>query len=142
MDATRGDGEERLPAGRQGVRRSGCYAVEHRSHQRSGAPKRNFFMTFTRTIEDFTCVHCGAMVPGNGYTNHCPKCLWSKHADVHPGDRAEACGGLMKPIWLEGASPDYVIIHRCTQCESERRNRAGANDSIEALIALAGTQTT
>ena len=24
---------------------------------------------------------------GNGYTNHCPKCLWSKHVDINPGDR-------------------------------------------------------
>lgn len=36
---------------------------------------------FTRVIEDFICENCGTEVKGNGYTNHCPKCLWSKHVD-------------------------------------------------------------
>ena len=53
---------------------------------------------FIKNIEDFTCEHCGAPVKGTGYTNHCPKCLWSKHEDVNPGDRASDCHGLMKPI--------------------------------------------
>ena len=35
-------------------------------------------MAFTKKIEDFTCDHCGYNVKGKGYTNHCPKCLWSK----------------------------------------------------------------
>ena len=50
---------------------------------------------FIKVKEDFVCEHCGAEVKGDGYTNHCPKCLWSKHVDVHPGDRAAECGGMM-----------------------------------------------
>lgn len=42
---------------------------------------------FTKTVEDFICAHCGTHVRGNGYTNHCPECLWSKHVDNNPGDR-------------------------------------------------------
>ncbi|MFA5023297.1 MAG: RNHCP domain-containing protein, partial [Candidatus Paceibacterota bacterium] len=30
---------------------------------------------FKRQIEDFVCEHCGEKVVGNGYTNHCPRCL-------------------------------------------------------------------
>ena len=34
---------------------------------------------FQRHVEDFECEHCGAFVEGDGYTNHCPACLWCKH---------------------------------------------------------------
>ncbi len=94
-------------------------------------------MAFIRTIEDFTCEHCGAPVRGTGYTNHCPRCLWSKHVDVSPGDRAETCGGLMRPIALEGSSPDYTIIHRCERCEAVRRIKVSPEDDPAALLALA-----
>ena len=67
---------------------------------------------FQRTIEDFTCEQCNFAVKGNGYTNHCPKCLWSKHVDVNPGDRAATCGGLMEPIGAEvGGGGTYHCAH-------------------------------
>ena len=56
---------------------------------------------FQRKKENFVCEHCGQEVIGNGYTNHCPSCLHSKHVDINPGDRAETCGGLMEPVDLE-----------------------------------------
>ena len=92
---------------------------------------------FQRTIEDFTCEHCGEFVKGTGYTNHCPKCLWSKHVDKNPGDRAEACCGMMEPTRLEGTTPHYRIVHRCVRCKMERKNDIAKNDSNEAIIALA-----
>lgn len=94
-------------------------------------------MSFTRTIEDFICEHCGSGVIGNGYTDHCPVCLWSKHVDVDPGDRAATCGGMMEPIGLEGSSPRYDIAYRCTRCGLERRNAAVEADSHDAIVALA-----
>lgn len=94
-------------------------------------------MIFKRTVEDFVCGHCNAAVAGTGYTNHCPRCLWSKHVDVHPGDRAEACGGLMEPVRLEGSSPTYDIIHSCISCKMERKNRMATSDDPEKLLALA-----
>lgn len=93
-------------------------------------------MTFTRTKEDFVCEHCGTQVQGSGYTNHCPKCLWSKHVDISPGDRAERCGGMMEPIALEGSSPSYRIVHRCSVCGTERRVNA-SDDDPQALLSLA-----
>ncbi len=92
---------------------------------------------FQRKIEDFTCEHCGHEVQGTGYTNHCSKCLWSKHVDKHPGDRAEACGGMMEPVRVEGTSAKYTIIHHCTVCGVERRNRTDAADDPTALVAIA-----
>jgi hypothetical protein len=75
---------------------------------------------FKKTKEDFVCEHCGKPVVGNGYTNHCPECLWSKHVDVNPGDRAATCLGLMEPVGVTidqaavpeaaGYSADFVIV--------------------------------
>lgn len=93
---------------------------------------------FQRTVEDFVCEHCGLHVKGTGYTNHCHRCLWSKHVDVNPGDRAAACLGLMEPIRLEGSTPRYRIVQRCTRCSIERRISAGKDDDREAVAALAG----
>jgi len=92
---------------------------------------------FKRTIEDFRCEHCGEHVTGDGYTNHCPKCLWSKHVDIHPGDRANTCGGLMRPVRTEGTVAKYFIIHECARCGAEARNVFGKCDSVEALLDIA-----
>ena len=94
-------------------------------------------MSFKRTIEDFTCGHCGNGVVGTGFTNHCPACLWSKHVDIDPGDRAEKCGGLMEPIAVEGTSPNYRLVHRCTKCSLVRRVNVSEADNKEALLGLA-----
>lgn len=93
---------------------------------------------FQRRVEDFTCEHCGEIVVGTGYTNHCPRCLWSKHVDNNPGDRQNACLGLMEPIALEGTTPRYRVVHRCQKCRVERRNDVADNDDPEALVALSG----
>jgi rubrerythrin len=93
-------------------------------------------MAFTRTIEDFTCEHCGASVTGTGFTNHCPRCLWSKHVDIEPGDRAANCGGAMEPTSVEGSTPEYVIVHTCTVCGHRRRNKTSADDDPAAVLAV------
>jgi hypothetical protein len=95
-------------------------------------------MGFKRTKEDFVCEHCGNEVTGTGYTNHCPKCLWSKHVDIDPGDRAETCGGMMEPVALEGTVARYRILHRCKKCGATRRVDTSPADNPEALLALAG----
>lgn len=87
--------------------------------------------------EDFVCDQCGAPNTGTGYTNHCAHCLWSKHVDVAPGDRAATCGGRMRPVRLEGTAARYRILHRCEKCGHEKMNDAAENDSPEALVELA-----
>lgn len=89
---------------------------------------------FTRTIEDFTCAHCGARVQGDGYTNHCPHCLWSRHVDVDPGDRAADCGGMMAPVQLLYEEDEFRLRHRCVRCGHERSNRAAAADDLGPLL--------
>ncbi len=91
---------------------------------------------FQRRIEDFVCERCGAVVSGDGYTNHCPHCLWSKHVDVHPGDRAAECGGLMEPVGAEKKGSEIIIVHRCVICRHIKRNRAAPDDDFEELLAI------
>ncbi|ABW09649.1 MULTISPECIES: RNHCP domain-containing protein [unclassified Parafrankia] len=92
---------------------------------------------FARTPEDFACLVCGATVRGDGYTNHCPACLWSRHVDVNPGDRAAPCRGLMRPVGVEMRARETVLTHRCESCGHLRRNRTSPADAESALFALA-----
>ena len=71
---------------------------------------------FQKKVEDFRCEKCGEKIIGGGYTNHCTKCLWSKHMDVNPGDRAADCGGMMEPILVEGIVDKYMITQKCKKC--------------------------
>lgn len=95
---------------------------------------------FVRRREDFVCEHCGTKVVGDGYTNHCPKCLWSKHVDIMPGDRAEDCQGLMRPIDIRQTRDGYIITHKCEKCGALRNNKSSPNDDFEALLQLAREQ--
>eukprot|EP00930_Biecheleria_cincta_P008824 TRINITY_DN110405_c0_g1_i1.p1 TRINITY_DN110405_c0_g1~~TRINITY_DN110405_c0_g1_i1.p1 ORF type:complete len:249 (+),score=31.77 TRINITY_DN110405_c0_g1_i1:47-748(+) len=92
--------------------------------------------TFQRRQEDFTCEHCGFLEHGNGYTNHCSQCLWSKHVDINPGDRAADCGGLMAPIGIDTKSGDYRILQRCGSCGHERWNKRQDQDNFDTLLEI------
>jgi RNHCP domain len=95
--------------------------------------------------QGFTCNHCGANVlplTNGSYRNHCPVCLYSKHVDIVPGDRASACRGLMPPIRLEHRpGKGQVIVHRCQRCGHVRPNRVAMDtvqpDDLDELIRLA-----
>lgn len=91
---------------------------------------------FIKKIENFVCENCGYEVIGSGYTNHCPKCLWSKHVDVFPGDRAESCGGLMRPVGLKIEGGDEVIVHKCEKCGDVRLCRVSIDDDRDEIIKL------
>jgi len=91
---------------------------------------------FTKNKEDFTCAVCGTFVQGNGYTNHCPKCLSSLHVDINPGDRACDCGGVMLAVELEHKNGRNYILHRCQKCGFERKNQTAPDDDFNAILAL------
>lgn len=85
---------------------------------------------FTKNDNPFVCANCGREVlpMGSSSRNHCPFCLCSLHVDVNPGDRANECGGLMRPIRSEpDAKHGFIIIHKCEKCGEIRRNRAALN---------------
>jgi hypothetical protein len=92
-------------------------------------------MAFLKRKENFICENCGEKVRGNGYTNHCPKCLWSKHVDIDPGDRKSECDGMMEPIFLDYSNGIFSIIHKCLKCGKEKKNASSSEDDTDILIA-------
>lgn len=96
-------------------------------------------MSFIRQKEDFICEFCGNGNSGNGYTNHCTKCLYSKHVDIEPGDRLSMCGGLMKPIFVSYTSAEPYILHQCQKCKFEKKNKIQLDDSVEEMAKIQST---
>lgn len=92
---------------------------------------------FQKNVENFLCEKCGFEVFGSGFTNHCPKCLWSKHVDKNPGDRAEDCHGLMMPIGVEGTQVKYFLIYRCEVCGLQNRNGVSLKDDFDEVLRIA-----
>jgi hypothetical protein len=90
----------------------------------------------------FRCTHCRLDVPtdavGTAHRNHCPNCLWSRHVDDTPGDRAAECGSVMEPIAI-GVRGDgeWVVVHRCMGCETLHLNRSAGDDNPLILLRLA-----
>lgn len=99
---------------------------------------------FQKNDSGFICAHCGREVLPLGYTsrNHCPFCLYSLHVDINPGDRANECGGPLRPVRAEPhPKRGYVIIHRCEKCGGTSRCRAAHEakiqpDDIDLIIRL------
>ncbi|MHA1558944.1 MAG: RNHCP domain-containing protein [Alphaproteobacteria bacterium] len=92
---------------------------------------------FKKTKENFICDICGEAVIGDGYTNHCPNCLYSKHVDICPGDRTELCRGIMEPVFIEAHSKkELVITHRCINCGIKRKNKIGKYDKKHGIEKL------
>ena len=95
-------------------------------------------MSFKRRVENFVCEKCETEVEGNGYTNHCPNCLTSKHVDLDfPGDRLASCHGLMTPIGVKlvGGQP-VKILFSCQKCHKEILNQIAEQDNKEIIVNL------
>lgn len=93
---------------------------------------------FERKIEDFTCDNCDTFVEGDGYTDHCPCCLYSKHVDINPGDRGSSCHGSMKPMAAEVRKDDFKIHYECEKCGYEHKVRSSPDDDFELILGLIG----
>lgn len=93
-------------------------------------------ISFIKRKEDFTCSHCVKEVLGNGYTNHCPHCLWSKHVDISPGDREAKCGGEMRPVEVVSKGSESILIHECVTCGHRKSNKIGKGDNFEELVKI------
>ena len=99
---------------------------------------------FNKKDNGFICKNCNKEVKPLGYTsrNHCPFCLCSLHVDINPGDRANTCGGILRPIQaLPDARRGYIIVHRCDKCGEIVRNKAAHEakvqpDNTELIIKL------
>ena len=89
---------------------------------------------FQKNDAGFLCRNCGREVLplGSSSRNHCPFCLCSLHVDVNPGDRANPCGGLLRPIRVEpDARRGFIIIHKCEKCGAIVRCKAAHEAKIQ-----------
>jgi hypothetical protein len=91
---------------------------------------------FQKKVEDFICEKCGTKNIGNGFTNHCKNCLWSKHVDINPGDRAEKCGGMMQPIKIDFEKGKYFICFKCVKCGVQKRKMLEPEDNFDAALEI------
>jgi hypothetical protein len=90
----------------------------------------------------FRCRNCGLDVPGDApgtkHRNHCPTCLWSRHVDDRPGDRAADCGAAMEPIAITvRRDGEWMLVHRCRACDEIHVNRIAGDDNPLMLTRLA-----
>jgi hypothetical protein len=90
----------------------------------------------------FRCHHCHRDVPtdalGTQHRNHCPFCLWSRHVDVEPGDRASDCMASMEPIAISVRKDgEWLLIHRCNGCGTLDSNRTAGDDNPLLLLRIA-----
>lgn len=93
---------------------------------------------FTVRDESFICENCLEKVKPLGYTSrdHCPKCLYSKHVDIMPGDRSNSCLGLLKPISIEKFKNTFKIIYKCEKCHQIHKNIMAKDDNMDYIIEL------
>jgi hypothetical protein len=95
----------------------------------------NEMKKFTKINVAFVCENCGKSVApteNDTYRNHCPFCLHSKHVDINPGDRANDCHGLLKPIGLEhGKKGELILLFECQKCASITRNKMALKTNIQ-----------
>ena len=97
---------------------------------------------FTMRDEKFICENCNKEVSPLGYTSrdHCPYCLYSKHVDINPGDRANPCQGLLKPIGIEKFKNTYKIIYKCDKCNQVHKNIMAKDDNMDVIIELSNIE--
>ncbi len=94
--------------------------------------------TFYKNDNEFICENCGEKVEKLNYTtrDHCNHCLYSKHVDINPGDRANKCGGLLKPIGIEKYKDTYKIIYKCDKCGMLHKNIMAKDDDMNMIIEI------
>lgn len=93
---------------------------------------------FNMMNEDFICENCKKEVKKSSYTarDHCPYCLYSKHVDINPGDRANGCKGLLVPIGIEKFKDSFKIIYKCEKCREIHKNIVHNDDNSNLIIEL------
>ena len=93
---------------------------------------------FNKLDEEFICENCNKKVNKLNYTSrdHCPYCLYSKHVDINPGDRANTCRGLLKPVSVEKFKDTYKIVYKCEKCSQLHKNIVANDDDFNEIINL------
>ena len=94
---------------------------------------------FIKNDNEFICINCGKKVEKLKYTSrdHCNYCLHSVHVDIFPGDRANECKGILKPINVViDSKKGKQIVYKCTKCGKEVRNIVASDDDIDEIYKI------
>lgn len=94
---------------------------------------------FVKNDNEFVCINCKRKVGKLNYTSrdHCNHCLYSIHVDITPGDRANDCKGILKPInVIDTAKKGKVIVYRCQKCGKEIRNIVAVDDDENVIYKI------
>jgi DNA-directed RNA polymerase subunit RPC12/RpoP len=97
---------------------------------------------FNMIDEEFICDNCNKKVNPLKYSarDHCPYCLYSKHVDINPGDRANNCKGLLKPIDIEKYKDTYKIIYKCQKCGQTHKNVMANDDNYNEILNISSNK--
>ena len=92
---------------------------------------------FVKRDEGFVCQNCGHLVPQllSSSRDHCTHCLCSKHVDICPGDRANPCGGMLRPVGVEvSGKKGYIIKYHCDTCGLYHNCKCAPDDDLDEII--------
>jgi len=94
---------------------------------------------FTKNNKTFLCVHCLKEVEKHPTSSrdHCNYCLYSLHVDIYPGDRANPCRGILKPVDIKSSSGKTQIVYVCEKCGEIENNIVASDDNRDELVNLA-----
>jgi len=98
---------------------------------------------FAKNDTSFVCTVCGKKVPALQVTSrdHCNNCLYGLHIDINPGDRANNCKGILKPISIvHSGKKGYIIQYKCEKCGEVIMNKAAADDNFEEILNICKAQ--
>lgn len=97
---------------------------------------------FNELDENFICENCGKNVSKLVYSSrdHCPYCLYSKHVDINPGDRANECKGLLKPTGIEKYKDTFKILYICQKCKERHKNVMAKDDNMDKIIEISKSE--
>ena len=97
---------------------------------------------FNELDEGFICENCKREVKPLNYSSrdHCPYCLYSKHVDINPGDRANECKGLLRPVGIEKFKETFKILYICQKCKEQHKNVMAKDDDINKVIEISKSE--
>lgn len=93
---------------------------------------------FKKNDSGFICENCGVEVPPLEYSSrdHCNSCLFGKHVDNNPGDRANDCHGLLKPVGLKTSSGKNQIVYDCSKCNKRAYCVVAVDDNPSRILEI------
>ncbi len=98
---------------------------------------------FNEVDQEFICDNCKKKINKLNYSSrdHCNYCLYSKHVDIFPGDRASLCKGNLIPIDIEKHKDTYKVIYKCDKCNMIRKNVVANDDSFDKILEIMSKKT-